>query len=118
MAVPDEYLSEILKIYRAKLDANNLQYVIFGHIGDNHVHVNILPTDMEEYLTGKKLYAEFAAEVLKMKGSVSAEHGIGKLKTNFLSMMLGENGINEMKKLKEALDPGSRLGKGTLFQDE
>jgi D-lactate dehydrogenase (cytochrome) len=118
MAVPDEYLSEILNIYRSKLDEKSLQYVIFGHIGDNHVHVNILPANMDEYLLGKKLYAEFAAEVLRMKGSVSAEHGIGKLKKNFLSMMLGKDGIGEMAKLKKALDPGARLGKGTLFLDE
>lgn len=117
MAVPDEYLSEILNIYREKLDENSLQYVVFGHIGDNHVHVNILPVDMDEYLLGKKLYAEFAVEVLRMKGSISAEHGIGKLKKNFLSIMLGNAGMSEMKRLKKALDPHGRLGKGTLFQD-
>ena len=115
MAVPDECLGSILKIYREKLDANSLEYVIFGHIGNNHLHVNILPSSAEEYTRGKKLYADFARTVLSMNGSISAEHGIGKLKKSFLAMMLGERGIEEMKNLKRAFDPDFRLGKGTLF---
>jgi len=115
MAVPDEFLETILKTYRKELDANSLEYVIFGHIGNNHLHVNILPSNTEEYTLGKKLYADFARTVLSMNGSISAEHGIGKLKKNFLAMMLGEKGIEEMKNLKKAFDPDFRLGKGTLF---
>jgi len=115
MAVPDKYLGQIMKFYRKKMDAVNLQYVIFGHIGNNHLHVNILPSDMEEYNLGKKLYMEFAVKVLEMKGSISAEHGIGKLKKNFLHLMLGDDGIAEMKAIKKAFDPNSILGKETLF---
>ena len=115
MAVPDGCLEEIMKFYREKLDSHNLEYVIFGHIGNNHVHVNILPQNMEEYNLGKKLYMEFAVKVLEMKGSISAEHGIGKLKKNFLRLMLGDDGINEMKAIKKAFDPDWRLGINTLF---
>jgi len=115
MAVPDKYLSEILDIYRKSLDSNSLEYVIFGHIGNNHLHVNILPENPDQYDTGKKLYLDFAKEVLKMNGSVSAEHGIGKLKKNFLAMMFGEDGIRQMKNVKKAFDPYSLLNEGALF---
>ncbi len=115
MAVPDQYLSDIMKIYRETLESNSLEFVIFGHIGNNHVHVNILPSNPDEYMTGKKLYGSFAAQVLSMKGSVSAEHGIGRLKKNFLEMMLGSKGIEEMKALKKIFDPDNLLGQGILF---
>ncbi|OGV49791.1 MAG: hypothetical protein A2X49_02960 [Lentisphaerae bacterium GWF2_52_8] len=115
MAVPDEFLEEIMNFYRKELDAQNLEYVIFGHIGNNHLHVNILPRNPDEYLLGKKLYMKFAETVIRMKGSVSAEHGVGKLKKNFLAMMLGEDGLEQMRAVKRAFDPDFRLGTGTLF---
>lgn len=115
MAVPDQYLGEIMKFYREKLNSQNLEYVIFGHIGNNHLHVNILPKNMDEYKLGKELYLEFAVKVLEMKGSISAEHGIGKLKKSFLHLMLGDDGISEMKAIKHAFDPDSILGANTLF---
>ena len=51
-----------------------------------------------------------------MGGSVSAEHGIGKLKTAFLEMMYGPEGIAQMRRLKEVFDPEGRLNPGNLFQ--
>ncbi len=115
MAVPDERLNEIMAVYRKALDARKLSYVIFGHIGNNHLHVNILPKSMDEYAVGKGLYADFAKEVLSMKGSISAEHGIGKLKRGFLQLMLGESGMEQMRLVKQAFDPAMALGPGTLI---
>jgi D-lactate dehydrogenase (cytochrome) len=115
MAVPDERLSDIMAVYRKALDARGLDYVIFGHIGDNHVHVNILPRDMDEYAAGKEIYASFAKAVLSMNGSISAEHGIGRLKTGFLQLMMGDSGIEQMRRLKAAFDPASLFGRGVLF---
>jgi D-lactate dehydrogenase (cytochrome) len=84
MSVPDEHLEGLMAIYDSGLAANELESVIFGHIGDNHVHVNILPRDMDEYARGKELYLMWAEDVVRLGGSVSAEHGIGKLKPQFL----------------------------------
>lgn len=117
MAVPDQNLEEIMNIYNESLEKSNLESVIFGHIGNNHVHVNILPRDMEDYAKGKELYNFWAEKVISMGGSVSAEHGIGKMKTHLLSKMLGENGIEEMKTLKNIFDPENRLNKGNLFEE-
>jgi D-lactate dehydrogenase (cytochrome) len=44
MAVPDER-SRLFRLYKDTLQSSGLRYTIFGHIGDNHVHVNILPRD-------------------------------------------------------------------------
>ncbi len=115
MAVPDDCLERTIRLYRNELDAAGLDYVIFGHIGDNHLHVNILPATPEEYALGKQLYLDFAREVVAMGGSPAAEHGIGKLKTAFLELLVGPQGLAGMKAVKQALDPDFRLGPGTLF---
>jgi len=115
MSVPDERLEEIVAIYRQGLDRENLQHVIFGHIGNNHVHVNILPRSPEEYERGKKLYFEWAKQVVEMGGSVSAEHGIGKLKREFLKIMFGGDGIEQMRTLDAHFDPRGLLNPGNLF---
>ncbi|NOY80647.1 MAG: FAD-binding oxidoreductase, partial [Kiritimatiellaeota bacterium] len=115
MAVPDDCLERMMLLYRQELDAAGLEYVIFGHIGDNHLHINILPATPAEYARGKQLYFDFAREVVAMGGSPAAEHGIGKLKTGFLELLVGAEGLAGMRAVKEALDPDCRLGPGTLF---
>lgn len=115
MSVPDEKLEEIIDMYKTDLAEKGFESVMFGHIGNNHIHVNILPRDMEEYDKGKNLYTEWAHKVLEAGGSVSAEHGIGKLKCNFLKLMYKEEGMQEMMAVKKLFDPRNILNSGNLF---
>lgn len=50
-----------------------------------------------------------------MNGAVSAEHGVGKLKADFLRLMYGDEGIDQMRRLKHCFDPEGRLNAGNLF---
>lgn len=118
MAVPFGNLREMLSVYRSNLDASGLEYVIFGHIGDGHLHVNILPVDAKELAEAKELYMDFAREAVRLGGSVSAEHGIGRIKRDFLSIQYPEQAIEQMKVVKRALDPGGTLNPGVLFPDD
>jgi len=115
MAVSDEHLATIMHVYHDALTEAGLEYVIFGHVGNNHVHVNILPRNAADYTNGKKLYMAWAEKIVAMGGTVSAEHGIGKLKVPFLQIMYGEEGLGEMKALKRSFDPAGRLNPGNLF---
>lgn len=115
MSVPDEQLETVMQLYRDDLAAAGLEYVIFGHVGNNHVHVNILPRSMEELAEGKALYLKWAAEVVAVGGSVSAEHGIGKIKVSLLKIMFGLEGIAAMRELKKIFDPEGVLNPGNLF---
>ncbi len=116
MSVPDSCLEAVMEMYNTDLAASGLDSVIFGHIGDNHVHVNILPNSADEFQKGKELYLAWAKRVVKMGGSVSAEHGIGKLKTQFLKLMYGDEAVGEMRELKRRFDPGMCLNPGNLFE--
>ena len=115
LSVPDDKLTAVMALYRRDLQSADLEHVIFGHIGNNHVHVNILPRDMDDYAKGGALYRAWAQQVVAWGGSVSAEHGIGRLKKDLLAAMYGEAGIAAMRKLKAVFDPANRLNPGRLF---
>lgn len=115
MSVPQGKLPQVMRLYREGLRRENLQAAVWGHIGDNHLHVNILPRHMQDYRRGQQLYCEWAAAITAWGGAVSAEHGIGKLKTGFLAIMYGEQQVRAMAELKTALDPHHLLGTGNLF---
>ncbi len=89
-----------------------------GHIGNNHLHVNILPRDAQEYRRGGELFARWASEVTVMGGAVSAEHGVGKIKAGFLETMYGHEAMVESARLKLQLDPAGQLGRGNLFSEK
>lgn len=114
MAVPDRAFRELFDFYRSSCEQHGFVYIIFGHIGNAHVHLNILPRSRDEFLEAKALYRQFVAKVLGLGGTVSAEHGIGKLKTEYLVEMYGESGIREMARVKQCLDPFLLLNIGNV----
>jgi D-lactate dehydrogenase (cytochrome) len=115
MAVPDEKFESFLKFYKTKLDESGLEYVIFGHIGDNHLHANMIPKNASEMTKAKHLYGRFIAQAIMLGGTISAEHGIGKLKSKYLYVMYGERYLNEMAELKKAFDRKGILGRENIM---
>ena len=118
MAVPDNKFESFLKFYKQKLNDSGMEYVIFGHIGDNHLHANMLPKNDDEAKKAKHLYGRFIAQSIMLGGTISAEHGIGKLKRHYLYVMYGERYLNEMAELKKAFDPRGILGRGNMFDEK
>ena len=117
MSVPDDEFAGMLAYYEDLLKASELRYTIFGHIGDNHVHVNILPRNDVEAEQGREIYWKFVRYAVKVGGTISAEHGIGKLKREYLRELYGEEHLQEMAALKRAFDPAGILGRGNIFSE-
>jgi FAD/FMN-containing dehydrogenase len=116
-AVPIARNREMLAVYREALDREFPgQYVIFGHIGDAHLHANILPANDAEWARAKGLMNDFARRAVEMGGTVSAEHGLGKRKRDFLPIQFSAGEIGAMKQVKARLDPRGLLGRGTLIR--
>ena len=111
LSVPDSALNEIMSLY----EAAPLKNVLFGHIGDNHLHLNLLPKNDAELAEAKAFYRTLAARAVVLGGSVSAEHGIGKIKKDYLAMMVSEQTLSQFRALKRHVDPQWILGRGTLF---
>jgi len=118
MAVPDEEFAGILRFYQDALRGGDLRYTIFGHIGDNHVHVNILPRNDDEAARAREIYLHFIRRAVAAGGTISAEHGIGKLKRDYLRELYSEEHLREMAALKRAFDPAGILGRGNIFSDD
>ena len=117
MAVPDEVFPGMFQMYQETLSVSGLRHTIFGHIGDNHVHVNILPRDDEEGTRARELYVKFLKYAASVGGTLSAEHGVGKLKRDYLELFYSEEHMREMFLLKTAFDPNRILGRGNIFSE-
>ena len=115
MAVEDQDLQWVYDLYATRLTKAGLDHAIFGHAGNNHFHVNILPRDDYELRLAKGIYAEFATAIVARGGCVSAEHGIGRIKKHFLGVQYGDDAMNAMRAAKRWLDPRWRLNPGILL---
>ncbi len=114
-AVPPGLAGEMLRRFRVRLEGAGLEHVAFGHIGDDHLHVNVLPRDPDQLGAAKQMYAALVREAVAMGGTISAEHGLGKLKGQDLGLLYGAEALARMRAIKDALDPAGLLGRGTLF---
>jgi D-lactate dehydrogenase (cytochrome) len=114
-SVPDEKLVTMVNSYSKILEGSNLEYYLFGHIAENHLHVNILPKTKEELTQAEHVGEVLAREAVALDGTVTAEHGIGKMKRLLLSMMFNQTAIDEMLSTKQALDPNLILSAGNIF---
>lgn len=115
MAVEDRDLRWVYDLYSTRLTAAGLDHAIFGHVGNNHFHVNILPKDDVELTRAKAIYAEFAQAIVARGGCVSAEHGIGRIKKHFLPVQYDAATLDTMRAAKRWLDPEWRLNRGVLI---
>ena len=77
----------------------------------------MLPRNESEYEKGKIIYKGIYTKAIELGGTVSAEHGIGKIKTDYLLEMYGEKVLREMAKIKKQLDPNLILGYGNIFKE-
>ncbi|MCL6494123.1 MAG: FAD-binding oxidoreductase [Ignavibacterium sp.] len=115
VAVPDSEMFNFYNFLKETMENCQLNYVLYGHLGNSHFHLNMLPQDENEYSLGKEIYRKICLKAIEMKGTVSAEHGIGKLKTQYLIDMFGPEIINQMKEIKKQFDPNYILGVGNIF---
>ncbi len=117
-SVPDSKFSKFYYSTKKLLENNNVDYVVYGHIGNSHLHFNMLPKNQDEFILCKKLYGEICRQSVNLGGTISAEHGIGKLKTKYLLEMFGEKNILQMAQLKKTFDPNMILNIGNIFDEK
>ncbi len=118
VAVPDNVFREFYFTLQNWAKQSNIDFVSYGHFGNSHIHLNFLPKNDEEFAKGKILYKQICEEAVRLGGTISAEHGIGKAKRDYLLMMYGEANIRKMAALKKSLDPNLVLGIGNIFSED
>ena len=115
--VPISRLAQCINETVAEADAAGLPYFVVGHVGDGNFHVGYLidPAKPEERELAERLNAQLVARALALEGTCTGEHGIGLHKQGFLIDEAGEDALQLMRALKQALDPLNILNPGKIF---
>ncbi|MEP6621737.1 MAG: FAD-binding oxidoreductase [bacterium] len=112
--VPPDRLAEYVRGVRAALDRQGIRGVIFGHAGDAHVHVNPLvdltQPDWRHRING--LLIDVTALAARLGGTVSGEHGDGRLRAPLLSQLWSAESLDRFATVKRAFDPDGLLNPG------
>lgn len=101
--VPPAQFGSLLELY-AKWAHEDIEFNLFGHFGDAHLHFNFMPTPERASECDQKL-SELYLEVKRLGGSPFAEHGIGLLKQRYIKNFYQDVQQNFFRALKDRYDP-------------
>jgi len=115
-AVVPDYLPDYIREFDQIIDRYGLTCVYYGHIATGELHLRPLlnlkdPEDVKIY---HSLAREMAELVKKYRGSLSGEHGDGRLRGEFIPLMLGQHNYELIRKLKYTWDPNNILNPGKI----
>ena len=112
--VPPEALAQYVAGLRAAFDAQRIRGVIFGHAGDAHVHANAL-VDVTDHGWRERvegLLDEVTGLVASLGGTISGEHGDGRLRTAMLDRVFSPERMAEFEQIKRRYDPDGLFNPG------
>lgn len=115
IAVRDEFVIEFFDFIKSNMQRLAMPHIIYGHLGNSHFHVNMLPENQEQFAIAKSLYFDLCKKAVEFGGTVSAEHGIGKLKRPYFELMYDEKDLKTMATLKKFFDPNLILNFGNII---
>ena len=99
-AVPRQFLREYYSFMNRVLAETGVEHLVFGHAGQGHLHSNLIPKTNRELELSERAVETLAKKAVSLGGTVSAEHGIGKLKKHLLKLMYTQKELEGMELLK------------------
>ena len=112
--VPPKNYRKYLSLIHEKLQNTNIEYLLFGHLGDCHLHFHLIPTDKQDEKC-MNVYDYMIDLSTKFGGVYSAEHGTGKRKTIDFYECYGQEAIKQVERCKLAFDPNNILNRGNII---
>jgi glycolate oxidase len=117
VCVPRTRIAELIAGCERISESVGLMIAVVGHAGDGNMHPTIVydPTSVDESARAKRAFDEILAVGLRLGGTVTGEHGIGKIKREWLATEIGPVGMRVHRTLKAALDPANLFNPGSMF---
>ncbi|SFJ58945.1 FAD-binding oxidoreductase [Thermoflavimicrobium dichotomicum] len=115
--VPRNQIPAMMNRLREIREKYQLNLFVFGHAGDGNLHPTIITDkqNKEEMKRVEDAVSEIFEAAISLGGTLSGEHGIGIMKSPYMEMELGEEGLRLMKLIKDAWDPNHILNPGKIF---
>lgn len=117
VSVPRTRIAELISGCARISEEVGLRIAVVGHAGDGNMHPTIVydPTVPEEFERARQAFDDILAVGLELGGTVTGEHGIGKIKGDWLEREIGPVGMRVHRQLKAALDPENLFNPGSMF---
>lgn len=108
ISLPLSHFYDIVPVMRERVGDLAYRVCGYGHVGDSNLHLNVSCPEFNDeiYKRVEPFVYEYTS---KLRGSISAEHGIGFLKTKYLKYSKQPEALNLMKELKTMMDPNGIL---------
>jgi len=117
--VPVPQLPAYLAAVESAARAGRIDAVMFGHAGDGHVHVNLLPNvnDVDWQERVRTIFHAVSDTIVRLGGTPSGEHGAGRLRASLLEPLYGPEIVECFRAIKTAFDPDGFFNPGVIIGD-
>jgi glycolate oxidase len=117
VCVPRTRIAELIAACERISAEVDLRVAVVGHAGDGNMHPTIVydPTSADEFERATTAFNDILAAGLALGGTVTGEHGIGKIKRDWLEREVGPIAMRTHRAIKAALDPGNLFNPGSMF---
>jgi glycolate oxidase len=117
VCVPRTRIAELIAACERISAEVGLRVAVVGHAGDGNMHPTIVydPTSTDEFERANRAFNEILEAGMRLGGTVTGEHGIGKIKREWLAREIGPIGMRTHRAIKAALDPGNLFNPGSMF---
>ncbi|NNM02501.1 MAG: FAD-binding oxidoreductase [Nitrosopumilus sp.] len=116
-AVPLEKLSEIFRILKKLNKKYKTKSIAYGHAGNGNIHVRLISKNKETAII-KKIAQEYFDEIIQLGGTITAEHGDGLARSEFVKKQYGNENYNIFKEIKLYFDPKRILNPGKIITEK
>ncbi len=117
VCVPRTRIAELIRGCEKVSEDVGLRIAVVGHAGDGNMHPTIVyqPGDPDEFARAQRAFDEILEIGLSLGGTVTGEHGVGKIKREWLEREIGPVGMRVHREIKRALDPENLFNPGSMF---
>jgi len=113
-AVPLENLSKLFSVINKINKKYKTRSIVYGHAGNGNIHVRLV-SDRKKITLIKRIAIQYFEEVIKLGGTITAEHGDGLARSEFIKMQYGTKNYKVFKEIKKFFDPKNILNPGKII---